>query len=111
LPLALRVADLCTAVNQNSYYVAPEVQRRVDRFVSANVPMWRNRLVGEPIDAMLLTARVPARLESTGHLVLGTSVQVAVLTAGSEGTDSAEFCQQAARAYMAAQAKDAEPTP
>jgi hypothetical protein len=87
--------------------VAPEVQRLVDRFVIANVPMWRNRLAGEPIDAMLLTARVPARLESTGHLVLGTSVQVAVLTAGSEGTDSAQFCRQAARAYMAAQAKDA----
>lgn len=87
--------------------VAPEVQRRVDRFVLARATTWRNRLAGEPVDAMLLTARVPARLTSTGHLVLGTSVQVEVLTDRSDDTDRAEFCSRAARAYLAAQAKDA----
>ncbi len=87
--------------------VAPEVERQVSRFVMANVAVWRRRLAGEPIDAMLLTARVPARLESTGHLVLGTNVQVEVLTAGSDVTDTAEFCWQAARAHMAAQGRRA----
>jgi hypothetical protein len=88
-------------------YVAPDVARRVEHFVVANGPMWKKRLAGEPVDAMLLTARVPARLETTGHLVLGTSVHPVVLTSGFEGADSADFYQQAARAYMAAQAKDA----
>lgn len=56
--------------------IAPEVARLVAEFVKANSGVWRNRLAGEPVDAIVVTARVPARLESSGYLVLGTNLHL-----------------------------------
>lgn len=81
--------------------VAPEVARLVANFVAANPRIWRNRLKGEPVDAVLFTARVPARLEATGHLVLGTNIHLEIISQVSD--ESAAFLQAAVQAYLAAQ--------
>ncbi len=82
--------------------VAPEVNDLITKYVAQNTSMWKRRLPAEPVDAILFTARVPARLMSTGHLVLGSNLHIEVLARARTGT-SAEFIQAAAAAYMAAQ--------
>jgi len=84
----------------NLAVIAPEVARRVTEFVLSHMGVWRNRLAAQPIDAVLFTARIPARLNSSGHLVLGTSVHVEVLRSGPEGNG---FAADMAQAYLAAQ--------
>jgi hypothetical protein len=56
--------------------IASEVARLVGRFAASNTHLWRSRLVAEPVDAILLTARVPALLATTGHLVIGTNIHL-----------------------------------
>ena len=82
-------------------FVAPEVARLVRQFIAAKLKIWRNRLSGEPVDAVLFTARVPARLESTGHLVLGTNIHLEPLSQVSTEVES--LLQKAVQAYLAAQ--------
>lgn len=83
--------------------LAPEVARRVQQHVVENLPMWKARLRNEPVDAVLLTTRVPGRLESTGHLVLGSSLHIEMISAEDTESSSASFIRHAAQAYLAAQ--------
>lgn len=83
--------------------VAPEIARLVQVFLHANMGMWRSRIAGEPVAALLLTARLPARLGTTGHLVLGSNVHAELIARDDDPSGSAAFIAQAVRAYMAAQ--------
>jgi hypothetical protein len=80
-------------------YLAPDVAARIQLFVTQQRQMWRNRLKGENAAAVILTARIPARLESTGHLSLGTNIDVERLVDG----DVSDFASSVARAYLDAQ--------
>jgi hypothetical protein len=80
-------------------HLAPDVAGRIQRFVNENRQMWRGRLRGENAAAIILTARIPARVESTGHLSLGTNIDIEPLLAG----EAREFAASVVRAYIAAQ--------
>ena len=80
--------------------LAPAVDLLVTQFVRDEANIFRKRLKeNEPVAALLLTARVPARLSATGHSALGTSIQATILL---EGTIEAEFARHMAGAYVAA---------
>jgi hypothetical protein len=63
--------------------LAPAVDDLVTKFVFEQAHILRERLPNEQIAALLLTARVPARIASTGHSSLGTSIQLHPLLEGS----------------------------
>jgi hypothetical protein len=63
--------------------LAPAVDDLVTKFVLEQAHILRKRLTNEPVAALLLTARVPARIASTGHSSLGTSIQLHRLLEGS----------------------------
>ncbi|HUZ95734.1 MAG TPA: hypothetical protein VMU57_12565 [Edaphobacter sp.] len=64
--------------------LAPSVDNLVRKFVVEQAHTLRKRLsTNEPVAALLLTARVPARIAATGHSSLGTSIQLHPLLAGS----------------------------
>lgn len=72
--------------------LAPAIDALVTRFVFKQAQILRKRLsVNEPVAALLLTARVPARIASTGHSSLGTSIQLHRLMDGSIEADFASF--------------------
>ena len=81
--------------------VAPAVAELVRGFVDANTNIWRKRLTGEPVEAVILTARIPARLTTTGHLTLGTNIHLEPISGLSNDTEV--FLRKAIQAYMAAQ--------
>jgi hypothetical protein len=81
--------------------IAPDVARLVNEFVLAHSHLWRNRLTSEPVDAVLLTARLPARLEQTGHLVTGTNIHLEPISQVSP--EVAMFLEAALGAYMQSQ--------
>lgn len=81
-------------------HVAPKIEQLIVDYELQTAAMWQSRLEGEPVDALLLTARVPARLISTGHLVLGTAIRIEILTRSTEGDDSVSFCKWVAKTYL-----------
>jgi hypothetical protein len=83
--------------------LAPIVAQRLRDFIRESVGIWRNRLAGERIGALLLTARLPARLEPSGLLCLGTNVDVEVFDSEGDVASVSAFVGSAAKAYMAAQ--------
>jgi len=86
-------------------YIAPEVAKLVARFVQERTHMWNSRLRSEPVDALLITARVPARLLSTGHLVIGTNIHVVPIS--QTGPEVSAFLEAAVNAYQEVQARGA----
>jgi hypothetical protein len=95
----VRPADSLMTVNDfNS--LAPAVDRLVTRFVLEQSHIFRNRLTNQPVAALLLTARLPARLAVTGHSSLGTAIQTTIIL---EGTVEADFARHISRAYQEAQ--------
>ncbi len=83
--------------------LAPAVVQLVQSFVLDHVGLWRNRLTGEPVAALFMTARIPGRLSSTGHSVLGSNLHVEMLSISTDGFDVSHFIEQAATAYLSAQ--------
>ena len=83
--------------------LAPAVDQLIRNFIFENVNLWRKRLTKEPLAALLLTARIPGRLTSTGHSVLGTGLHVEILSSPSERHGAAAFIEQAVVAYQTAQ--------
>jgi len=81
--------------------LAPTVADLVQRFLLKHANVWRNRLPGEPIAALLLTARIPARILETGHAALGTNLHLEVLS--PDDSAPIEFMREAMKAYMNAQ--------
>jgi hypothetical protein len=81
--------------------IAPDVARLVNGFVVANSHLWRNRLTSEPVEAVLLTARLPARLAQTGHLVTGTNIHLEPISPVSP--EVGVFLEAALEAYMQSQ--------
>ena len=76
------------------------VERLVVEFTIDNAHVLRSRLIGEPIAALLWSARVPARILATGHSALGTVLKPEVLVdTGGVG----DFVKQAVEAYIRAQ--------
>ncbi len=72
--------------------LAPAVDDLVTQFVFDQAHILRKRLnINEPVAALLLTARVPARIASTGHSSLGTSIQLHPLLDGSIEAAFARF--------------------
>ena len=71
----VRPTDTLMVVN-DFQSLAPAVDYLVTQFVIEHAHIFRKRLINQPVAALLLTARVPARIASTGHSSLGTSVQM-----------------------------------
>ena len=80
--------------------LAPAVQGLLYTFMLGHAQILRHRLDGERIAAVLWTARLPARIDSTGHSALGTSLHLDML---SSGTPEVDFASAALRAYQEAQ--------
>lgn len=68
-------------------------------FIREHRDVLRRRLSNEPLAALLWTARLPARISSTGHSALGTSLRLEILSPGPE----AAFASAAMDAYLKAQ--------
>lgn len=81
--------------------VALKVAQLVQKFVQVNALLWRKRLIGEQVAAILMTARIPGRLIPSGHLVLGSNLHVEPLLLDSSSTS--QFIEQAVAAYIKAQ--------
>ena len=80
--------------------LAPAVQGLLYTFMLGHAQILRHRLDGERIAAVLWTARLPARIDSTGHSALGTSLHLDMF---SSGTPEVDFASAALRAYQEAQ--------
>jgi hypothetical protein len=80
--------------------LAPAVERLVIEFTIENGRVLRRRLIGEPVAALLWTARVPARILATGHSALGTVLKPEVL---ADTSGVGDFVNQAVEAYIRAQ--------
>jgi hypothetical protein len=80
--------------------LASTVQGLVGSFILGHAQILRHRLDGEQVAALLWTARLPARIDSTGHSALGTSLHLEML---SPGTREVDFASTAIRAYQDAQ--------
>jgi hypothetical protein len=79
--------------------LALAVERLLLSFITEHSHILRNRLGNEPLAALLWTARLPARISSTGHSALGTSLRLEILSPGLEAT----FASAAMDAYLKAQ--------
>jgi methionyl-tRNA formyltransferase len=85
--------------------LAQAVDSLLVTFILNNASVLRRRLIGEHVAAMLWTARLPARISSTGHSALGSSIRLEIL---SPGTPEVDFASEAVAAYIKAQnAKEA----
>jgi hypothetical protein len=80
--------------------LAQKVDDLLVSFILGRGQMLRNRLEGEPVAALLWTARLPARIDSTGHSALGTSLRLEMLLPGTREVD---FASATMFAYLAAQ--------
>jgi hypothetical protein len=80
--------------------LAPAVQGLLYTFMLSHAQILRHRLDGEPIAAVLWTARLPARIDATGHSALGTSLHLDMLYSG---TPEVDFASAALTAYQEAQ--------
>jgi hypothetical protein len=69
--------------------LAPTVQGLVGSFILGHAQILRHRLEGEQVAALLWTARLPARIDSTGHSALGTSLHLEMLSPGTREVDFA----------------------
>ena len=69
--------------------LAQKVDDLLVSFILGHGQMLRNRLEGEPVAALLWTARLPARIDSTGHWALGTSLRLEMLLPGTREVDFA----------------------
>jgi hypothetical protein len=63
----------------------------------------RKRLANEPVAALLMTARIPGRLESTGHTALGSCLRTMRVQLSFEESDAGAFIEKVVEAYMKAQ--------
>jgi hypothetical protein len=59
--------------------LGPVVKRLLVDSVAQHAHSMQNRLRGSAVAALLISARVPARIESTGHTALGTGLHVQAL--------------------------------
>jgi hypothetical protein len=82
--------------------LSPAVHHLIINFVHNNIGLWRKRLTGEPVSAILMTARIPGRVTSTGHSALGSNIHVELLSIPSEKTDVRGFINYALSAYDSA---------
>jgi hypothetical protein len=80
--------------------LAPAVQSLLVSFMLSHSGILRQRLDREPVAALLWTARLPARINSTGHSALGTALHLDMLPPGGNEVD---FASAAMRAYLDAQ--------
>jgi hypothetical protein len=83
--------------------IAPGVASLVSEFVGGQTKVWQNRLALEPVAALILTARVPARLESTGHIVLGTNIHLEVIEPSDSDDSESAVAKAIVTAYLQAQ--------
>jgi hypothetical protein len=83
--------------------LAPAVASLVEDFVFDNAQIWQRRLTGEPVAAVLLTARLPGRLTVTGHLSLGTNLRVEPILMPTADRGASQFIAEAVKAYLKAQ--------
>jgi hypothetical protein len=60
---------------------------RIDEYSHAQI--LRHRLDGEKVAALLWAARLPARVDFTGHSALGSSLHLEVLSPGTREVDFA----------------------
>ena len=80
--------------------LANAVATILQRFVLQHMNVWRNRLSGEPVHVLLLTARVPAWIMSTGHVSLGTNLHLEPLAADDDAV--VQFARQTIGQYLSA---------
>ena len=80
--------------------LAPAVDGLLRAFIIEHGYIMRNRLGNERFGALLWTARLPARISSTGHSALGTSL---LLERDSPESPEATFASVAVDAYFEAQ--------
>lgn len=80
--------------------LAAAVAFLVRRFVAIKMPELRTRLAVPHVQALLLTARIPARVEDTGHLCVGTNIHLEKL--GTPGDGTVEFATRLLELYMGA---------
>ncbi|MFZ1983332.1 MAG: hypothetical protein WAU91_02895, partial [Desulfatitalea sp.] len=84
--------------------ISATVVRLIQDFVADHSRVWRNRLTGQPVSALLMTARIPGYVTQTGHSALGSNLHVELLSTG-ENSDTQEFIKYAFAAYGRAQSE------
>jgi hypothetical protein len=92
--------DLCYLSLITNGQLALAVDSLLRSFIIEHSQILRNRLGKEPFAALLWTARLPARIGSTGHSALGTSL---LLERDSPDSPEAAFASVAMDAYLKAQ--------
>lgn len=86
--------------------LAPVVAGLVREVLARQTVALQRRLQDSKVDALFITARVPGRLESSGHTALGAAQHIEAL-AGMQ-TETVRFLQRLSGAYMAIEAADSE---
>jgi len=79
--------------------ISATVVRLVQGFVADNSRIWRNRLIGQPVSALLMTARIPGYVTQTGHSALGSNLHVELLSAAGKKGYTRDFIEHAFAAY------------
>jgi hypothetical protein len=82
--------------------LALAVASLVDEFVTQQRTVIRNRLRNSEVRAVLLTARVPARLADTGHLCVGTNIHIERMSSPEDR--SIRFAERLVSLYLQAPA-------
>jgi hypothetical protein len=83
--------------------LAPAVELLIQQFEFEHAHVLRKRLANEPVAALLMTARIPGRLESTGHTALGSCLRTMRVQLSCEESDAGAFIEKVVEAYMKAQ--------
>ncbi|MBI5141703.1 MAG: hypothetical protein HZA20_05855 [Nitrospirae bacterium] len=83
--------------------ISATVVRLIQGFVTNNSRVWRNRLQGQPVSALIMTARIPGYVTQSGHSALGSNLHVELLSSADENGATHDFIEYAFAAYGRAQ--------